>query len=224
MCQFASFVLTRDREFWGPTESHEKIIEHHGLHADGAHGPNVLRIEVLPPDDSATLEDLSTWQYHVDQDCLPEWAEADPGKCEERARAALSRRAFEERWFVREAGGDDSTLTGGYGSTLTGGDGSTLTGGYGSTLTGGDGSTLTGGDGSTLTGGYGSTLTGGDGSTLTGGYGSTLTGGDGSTLSIRYWDPKSERDRVAVGYVGEDGIEPDTAYVVTCGRLARKAT
>ena len=168
MCQFASFVLTRDREFWGPTESHEKIIEHHGLHADGAHGPNVLRIEVLPPDDSATLEDLSTWQYHVDQDCLPEWAEADPGKCEERARAALSRRAFEERWFVREAGGDDSTLTGGYGSTLT--------------------------------------------------------GGDGSTLSIRYWDPKSERDRVAVGYVGEDGIEPDTAYVVTCGRLARKAT
>ncbi|MCO7563543.1 hypothetical protein NJH48_01100, partial [Pseudomonas mosselii] len=52
---------------------------------------------------------------------------------------------------VTLTGGDDSTLTGGYGSTLTGGDDSTLTGGYGSTLTGGNRSTLTGGYGSTLT-------------------------------------------------------------------------
>jgi len=84
-------------------------------------------------------------------------------------------------------GGDRSTLTGGYRSTLTGGDWSTLTGGYGSTLTGGDRSTLTGGDRSTLTGGDWSTLTGGYGSTLTGGDWSTLTGGDWSTLTGGYW-------------------------------------
>ena len=80
-------------------------------------------------------------------------------------------------------GGDGSTLTGDEYSTLTGGDGSTLTGGDGSTLTGGEYSTLTGGGGSTLTGGEYSTLTGGEYSTLTGGDGSTLTGGDGSTLT-----------------------------------------
>jgi hypothetical protein len=117
-------------------------------------------------------------------------------------------------------GGDRSTLTGGYYSTLTGGDGSTLTGGHYSTLTGGDGSTLTGGDGSTLTGGYRSTLTGGDRSTLTGGDGSTLTGGDRSTLTggecstlqVKWWDHVASRERIATAYVGEDGIEANTAY------------
>jgi hypothetical protein len=110
-------------------------------------------------------------------------------------------------------GGDGSTLTGGDGSTLTGGDESTLTGGDESTLTGGDESTLTGGDESTLTGGDESTLTGGDRSTLTGGDGSTLTGGDRSTLVIKWWD--GTRYRLAVGYVGENGIRPNVAYKVS---------
>ncbi len=95
---------------------------------------------------------------------------------------------------------------------ITGGDNSTLTGGYGSTLTGGDNSTLTGGDHSTLTGGHRSTLTGGDHSTLTGGYGSTLTGGDNSTLQFYRWDSMANRRRVVVAYVGEDGIEAGVAY------------
>ena len=110
--------------------------------------------------------------------------------------------------------GDGSTLTGGSRSTLTGGSRSTLTGGDDSTLTGGDGSTLTGGSRSTLTGGDGSTLTGGYGSTLTGGYRSTLTGGYGSTLVVRWYDSASRRYRMAVGYVGEDGIEAGVAYRV----------
>ena len=124
-------------------------------------------------------------------------------------------------------GGDDSTLTGGYRSTLTGGDHSTLTGGDRSTLTGGDcstltggdHSTLTGGDHSTLTGGYRSTLTGGDDSALTGGDGSTLTGGDCSTLTGWWWDGR--RRRLAVAYVGEDGIEAGVPYRVERGRFVR---
>ena len=82
-------------------------------------------------------------------------------------------------------------------------------GGDRSTLTGGNGSILTGGDWSTLTGGYWSTLTGGNGSTLTGGYRSTLTGGDGSTLAFFWWDG---RRRLVVGYVGENGITPNTPH------------
>ena len=137
---------------------------------------------------------------------------------------------------VKWIGGDRSTLTGGYGSKLTGGNGSKLTGGYGSKLTGGNGSTLTGGDRSTLTGGTCSTLTGGDRSTLTGGYGSkltggkysaltggdrsTLTGGDdskltggnNSTLIIQYWD--KNKFRIAIAYVGENGILPNVKYKV----------
>jgi hypothetical protein len=115
-------------------------------------------------------------------------------------------------------GGYRATLTGGNGATLTGGNGATLTGGDGATLTGGDWATLTGGDGATLTGGYRAKLTGGDGATLTGGYRATLTGGDGATLTggdgatlVFYWHD-GRRKRLAVGYVGEGGIEPNTPY------------
>jgi hypothetical protein len=107
-------------------------------------------------------------------------------------------------------GGNRSTLTGGDWCTLTGGNRSTLTGGDWCTLTGGDHSTLAGGDHSTLTGGDWCTLTGGDHSTLTGGNRSTLTGGDGSTLSISYWD--GNRNRIMIGYIGENGLEPNVAY------------
>ena len=67
---------------------------------------------------------------------------------------------------------------------------------------------------STVTGGARSKVTGGDESTVTGGYASTVTGGDASTLIAMYWDPKSSRHRVAVAYVGEEGIEPGTAYIL----------
>ena len=71
------------------------------------------------------------------------------------------------------------------------------------------GAFVTGGDGSTVTGGYRSTVTGG--------YRSTVTGGDGSTLSVKWWD--GARYRIAVAYVGEDGIKADTPYRVVDGRF-----
>ena len=113
--------------------------------------------------------------------------------------------------LVREVG-DNGVAEGGAYATLTGGDGATLTGGDGATLTGGYGATLTGGNGATLTGGDGATLTGGDGATLTGGDGATLTGGDGAELRFQRWDSKAERYRTVLAYVGEDGIEANTAY------------
>jgi hypothetical protein len=64
--------------------------------------------------------------------------------------------------------------------------------------------------GAFITGGVDSTVTGGDYSTVTGGDYSTVTGGYGSALSIKWYD--SFRPRIAVAYVGEDGIEPDVPY------------
>lgn len=114
-------------------------------------------------------------------------------------------------------GGYGSTVTGGYSSTVTGGDRSTVTGGIGSTVTGGYDSTVTGGDAGTVTGGDCSTVTGGDYSTVTGGNYSTVTGGYGSTLSIKWFD--GNRYRIAVAYVGEDGILPNVKYRVEGGKF-----
>jgi len=131
--------------------------------------------------------------------------------------------------FSANTGDYWSTNTGGYDSTNTGGDRSTNTGGRLSTNNGGDSSSNTGGDWSRNTGGDNSTNTGGNCSTNiggdcsrnaggnyshnAGGVGSRARGGDGSVLSIQYID-SSNRRRMAVAYVGENGIVPDTWYGV----------
>ncbi len=91
MCKFASFVLTKDREFWSDkSDSHEDIISKHNLHADGARGPNILRVEISPTDKIKVWPSLKAWAYRIDQDTMPEWFIA--AQAEKRTRAALMRR------------------------------------------------------------------------------------------------------------------------------------
>ena len=116
MCEFASFVLTKDGAFWSESsDSHEVIIAEHGLeHLDrGANG--LVRIEIRPNHDS--IRDLSTWHYRVDQDMFPAWTFQGDPKLEERSRIALARRAQHNHWFedVIDAG----TATAGYAGTVT---------------------------------------------------------------------------------------------------------
>jgi hypothetical protein len=129
-------------------------------------------------------------------------------------------------------GGYGSTVVGGYGSTVrggpnsrvSGGDGSTVVGGYGSTVSGGDGSTVVGGYGSTVVGGYGSTVSGGDGSTVSGGPNSRVSGGDGSTVSGGTGSVLILRDcnySPKTATVGENGILPDTPYILKDGVFTR---
>ena len=103
--------------------------------------------------------------------------------------------------FVRQHGGIGRAIIGG-----------TSTSGYRGTSTSGDYGTSTSGNYGTSTSGDGGTSTSGDGGTSTSGYYGTSTSGDRGTLCIRYWDEKAQRYRLAVGYVGEDGIKPNTKY------------
>ncbi|PYE13396.1 hypothetical protein C7410_14751, partial [Paraburkholderia silvatlantica] len=45
--------------------------------------------------------------------------------------------------------------------------------------------------------------------------------GEDGCIALAWWDSNAERFRVAVGYVGEDGIEADVTYCVRDGKLAR---
>ena len=129
-----------------------------------------------------------------------------------------------------KAGGDCSTLAGGYKSTLAGGDCSTLAGGYKSTLAGGNESTLAGGYKSKLAGGYKSTLAGGYKSTLAGGKHSIMVGDNESVakgkigalivLVEREWKD-SEYVIKNFGAVIVDGkkIKEDTFYKLENGEF-----
>ena len=51
--------------------------------------------------------------------------------------------------------------------------------------------------------------------------GCTAKVGEDGCIALAWWDSSAERFRVAVGYVGEDGIEADFEYRVRDGKLAR---
>ena len=90
MCNFASFVLSKDKEFWSEkTDSHTEIIQEHGLYEYGVHGPNLLKVELVPPREGRFLFDLKSWHYQVDQDIKPEWI---TGEEEHRTKSAFLRR------------------------------------------------------------------------------------------------------------------------------------
>ena len=63
---------------------------------------------------------------------------------------------------------------------------------------------------------FGSATAGYRGSATAGYYG-TATAGDCGTVCIKWGD--GDRYRLVVGYVGEDGIEPNTPYRVVDGKL-----
>ena len=80
----------------------------------------------------------------------------------------------------------------------------TATAGYSGTATAGYGGTATAGDSGTATAG--------DSGTATAGYGGTAKTGEIGIIVCRWWDVNKERYRLAVGYVGEDGIKANTFY------------
>lgn len=48
--------------------------------------------------------------------------------------------------------------------------------------------------------------------TATAGESGTATAGKSGEIRIQWWGSKAQRYRTKIGYVGEDGIKPDTAY------------
>ena len=90
------------------------------------------------------------------------------------------------------------------GATRVAGDGGTASAGYGGTASAGYGGTASAGYGGTASAGYGGTASAGPRG--------TASAGDNGIVAVRWWDDQSKRYRMAVGYVGEDGIEKDVKY------------
>ncbi|HFH3959929.1 TPA: hypothetical protein ACGJ0W_003730 [Pseudomonas aeruginosa] len=122
--------------------------------------------------------------------------------------------------------GYKGTATAGYNGTATAGDEGTATAGYKGTATAGNWGTATAGYKGTATAGYKGTATAGDEGTATAGNWGTATAGNWGTatagekgeIRIRYWDEKADRYRTVIGYIGEDGLEPDVPYKLNADR------
>jgi hypothetical protein len=127
--------------------------------------------------------------------------------------------------FIAEHGGVGRSIVSGTSNsgdrgTSTSGDSGTSNSGFRGTSTSGDRGTSTSGDSGTSNSGFRGTSTSGDRGTSTSGFRGTSTSGDSGTsksgeigiVVCRWFDKSKNRYRLSVGYVGEDGIEPNAFY------------
>ena len=88
MCRFKSGIILKDRVFIPEYDSHTEMLEELKI-ADTKDNAKRLfvRAELVPPNDDV-FAPVSEWEYHVDQDILPDWyvAEVD----EKRMRNAVT--------------------------------------------------------------------------------------------------------------------------------------
>ncbi len=107
------------------------------------------------------------------------------------------------------AGHNGQATAGYYGQATAGRYGQATAGDYGQATAGRYGEATAGYYGQATAGRYGQATAGHSGQATAGYYGQATAGRYG-TITIRRWD--GVRYRLAVGYVGEDGIQPGVAY------------
>ena len=102
MCNPISAIVTKEKVWFGTTDSHEDIIREHKLREGNADGTRVyiVRVEVTPPNGDLTAP-VDRWVYRVDQDVFPVWYDAED--CETRARGALERSGIGALWTAYNA-------------------------------------------------------------------------------------------------------------------------
>ena len=95
MCRLASFIVTREKVLWHPSDdSHEKIIQFH--HLDDKRESDLVRVEMVPPNMDYS-KPLKSWKFVVDQPSRPEWFSAKTE--EEMVRAELPKWKKERGFF-----------------------------------------------------------------------------------------------------------------------------
>jgi hypothetical protein len=107
------------------------------------------------------------------------------------------------------AGHDGTATAGDYGVAVAGHEGAATAGNRGEARAGNSGVATAGVGGAATVGEYGLAVAG-DWGTATAAEGSFVMAGEMGTICI--WRHDGERRRLIVGYVGENGIEPNVAY------------
>ena len=117
------------------------------------------------------------------------------------------------------AGYKGNAIAGEGGKAEAGYAGTAEAGHAGSAIAGEGGSAVAGYRGGAIAGAYGSAVAGAHGKAEAGAWGNAVAGYRGSaeagafgTIQIKWWDEKANRYRITVGYIGEDGLKPNTPY------------
>ena len=73
MCQFKGAILLKDRVFMPAYDSHQKMLEELGIEDTRENAERLfVRAELLPPGGDM-FRPVEHWEFHVDQDIVPDW-------------------------------------------------------------------------------------------------------------------------------------------------------
>ena len=109
------------------------------------------------------------------------------------------------------AGEEGHAIAGKHGQATAGDFGRAIVGDYGQATAGEGGQATAGNYGQATAGDLGQAIAG-DYGRATADNGGKATAGIGGIIAIQWWDMTAQRNRLAVGYPGENGIKPNTPY------------
>jgi hypothetical protein len=115
--------------------------------------------------------------------------------------------------------GENGTASAGENGTASAGYKGTASAGYKGTASAGNNGTASAGIYGTASAGENGTATAGDEGTASAGKNGTASAGDKGIIQIKWFDNK--RYRTLVGYIGEDGLEPNTKYKIKDGKFVK---
>ena len=209
-----------------------RVCRPDGTSRDGFQWPMKVGAEVVAPDWKNNTEcgnGLHGWLYgQGDYGCVSYWEDDEAkwlvlevesdgidllgGNCKfPRAvvRFVGTRAAAADYIIVNEPRAHSSTVIG---ACLKAGEGEVVqVGSLGTAMAGDYGKAIAGGFGKASVGQYGNASVGYKGESTAGLYGTAAAGLYGE-IRIQWWDNKAQRYRIAVAYVGENGIKPNVAY------------
>lgn len=232
MCHFASFVVTKKSVYYlENSDSHEDIIEQNKLLDDEF---NLVRVELLPPENIEDISDVTKWTFEVDQDYYPGWTYKGDPVLESQARQALERRIKEQNIGNTIRGGIGSVLhvgtygtiimqkdsigIAGYHGKVYGGNecfgragdfGVVDVGNYSEAIAGAYGTAVAGYMGKAIACHKGTAIVGDAGQAFVGLFGKAKAGIDGI---INIMHLQSPVHRQVVGVIGENGLKPNVFY------------
>lgn len=225
MCEFASFVLTKNNAYYlENSDSHEDIIQQYNLVDNEV---NLVRVELTPPQNKEDILDVNKWGFRVDQDIYPEWTYVKDPVLETQARKALTKRMEEQNIGKIIRGGIGLTQKIGAYGTIIMQDASIGIAGLHGNITGGNDCFARTGDYGTanlgnyseaISGHYGTAISGLNGKSTVGMHGIAIVGNYGRAIINLYGRVRGGYGATIIssgiiGIIGQDGLKPDVFYV-----------
>lgn len=193
MCGFASFILTKNNEYYlENSDRYDDIINYYNLKNEEK---SLAKVQLIPPENIENIQAGNQWKFVFDENegPIPDWTYVGDLVLEFRAKAALKRRIAEHKIGYKKCVGDyQNIVLGPYSIASVGCNGLAIAGLYGEATAGNFGQAIAGLYGKATTGAYGQSTTGNYGKAISGDNGISISKIQGFSVSGNYGKAISE--------------------------------